>query len=390
MAEEVKGQSATERAKAIEEGKKSAKPLEIADEMARKDLDFKQKMDESALAGKYQQKKQEVQSAVADKKADLMVAVAPDKKEEVSKAIDAAAAKAPDVIAASPAQPGATAPDTAPAAEAKAEGAMKGMWDKVKDFFSKFIEGIPWLAKLFNMGKKEESKTETASATATSQPSAAPSARPEYAPGNKENWRSVIAVEAQRLGIEQAFAEAIINVEAGKSGINPDGSLKIRFEPHILNDMLRKKGISKTPGGWGASKLNGRNVDGVSCEGGQAGEHACLKKAMEIDRDAAMNSISMGLGQIMGFNAKLAGYGSAEDMFNRFSVSGGGEAEQIRGMFKVIEKTPVLLNAARSKNFSRFSSAYNGAKEGSAKHSQYMAALQRSYTSSGGGKSAAA
>jgi len=177
---------------------------------------------------------------------------------------------------------------------------------------------------------------------------------------------------------------SIVNVEAGLQGLQEGGRPTIRFEAHVFNAQLKKHGIQEAHGKWGASTLVGRNVDGVSCEGGQGAEQACFAKALSINKEAAYESISMGLGQIMGFNSSLVGFSSAEDMYNHFSAGGGGEPEQIRAMFKLIERVPAQLKAARNKDFGAFAQAYNGAKVGTAKNEQYTAALRKSYLINGG------
>jgi len=267
-------------------------------------------------------------------------------------------------------------PPTAPAPE-------KSFGDKIKDFFKDFFASISgFFSKLF--GKKPETPTVAPAPSPTGTPSVTPSPRVET--GGRENWRAVINSEAQRLGIEPAFAMAIITVEAGKVGLTSDGKPVIRFEPHVFNKQLASRGIEKH-GGWGSSTLTGRNVDGVSCEGGQANEHACFQKALQINKDAAYNSMSMGLGQIMGFNAGTAGYPSAENMFQSFSAGGGGEVEQIKAMFRLIEKTPAQLSACRRKDFGAFTRAYNGSSPGSDLYARYVSGMQNAYAKNGGGTS---
>lgn len=212
-----------------------------------------------------------------------------------------------------------------------------------------------------------------------------PEHKPNETPQSPENLnssdlRSLAQIEADNLNIDVNFVLAIMTVEAGKKPFGPNGMPIMRFEPHVFNGQLRQQGVSGSPGTWAdGNKLVGRKVDGVSCEGGQAGEQACLAKAISINKEAAYRSISMGIGQIMGFNYKLANFNNAEEMFQSFSQSGGGLKAQLHGMFNLIKASPAILNTIKSKNFSAFTKAYNGAKEGSDLHSRYTQALQNAY-----------
>lgn len=212
------------------------------------------------------------------------------------------------------------------------------------------------------------------STTRSSGPRIVPSSSPSTSPRETVNYSGdidqIIIAEAQRLGIRPSFAKAIIEVESGQKGLNSDGTPVIRMEPHIFNGNSPSHA-----GGWGKSRLTGRHIDNVSCEGGQAHEHACFNRALQIDPKAAYRSISVGRGQIMGFNHQLAGYSSPQEMYEAFSAQGGGEAAQIKGMFKFIESQKHILNAARNGDHGAFTRGYNGSKPGSGLYSKYTTAL---------------
>ena len=93
-------------------------------------------------------------------------------------------------------------------------------------------------------------------------------------------------------------------------------------------------------------------------------EYAALKVAARLNEDAAYKSISMGLGQQMGFNSKECGYSSAKEMFNAYSQ---GENVQIDGMFSFIKnyQKDNMLPALKRKDYETFVRYYNGAKIGS-------------------------
>jgi hypothetical protein len=184
----------------------------------------------------------------------------------------------------------------------------------------------------------------------------------------------VIKSEAQRLNMALAFAKAITQVESSKQYFK-DGKMIIRMEPHVYNresnsedGSWKNKGMGKTKG---ESKLVGREIAGVSCQGGQSNEYACFEKAVTLNQVAAYRSISMGAGQVMGFNHKKVGYDSPIVMFDTFQKSAG---TQIQAMFKFIENNKNLLKAAQEKDFYNFARIYNGDKSG-----KYAGKLETAY-----------
>jgi hypothetical protein len=191
---------------------------------------------------------------------------------------------------------------------------------------------------------------------------------------------AVVESEAKRLGIELTFAKAIMQVESGGKWFSSDNRIIIRMEPHVFNSQSntdvgswRNKGKGKD---GGEDKINDRKIAGVSCEGGSKGDYACFEKAKTINEVAAYNSISMGAGQIMGFNSKIAGYDSAQEMFTAFQSSAGNQA---KSMFRLIESNPKLLAAVQGKDFAAFARIYNGDSTG-----RYAGKLKDAYAALGG------
>ena len=83
---------------------------------------------------------------------------------------------------------------------------------------------------------------------------------------------------------------------------------------------------------------------------------------IKIDANAALRSASFGLGQIMGFNHKAAGYASPGDMVAAFCDD---EAAGLEAMIRFIESEG-LVDELRRHDWSAFARGYNGA--GYAKH----------------------
>jgi len=183
---------------------------------------------------------------------------------------------------------------------------------------------------------------------------------------SKEQKDVLLTTLASKYGYELAVLKAILVVEAGSQGFNPEDTLKIRMEAHKFNEYCGCK-----EGSWGSSTLVGRAIGGVSCEGGQVNEHLCLKKAISINENAAYQAISMGLPQIMGFNSKRIGYSSPKEMFDDFSRS---ESIQIEKLIVFLSTDSRLSQAIKDKDWSTIGAIYNGDKTG-----KYAARLVQNY-----------
>jgi hypothetical protein len=92
-----------------------------------------------------------------------------------------------------------------------------------------------------------------------------------------------------------------------------------------------------------------------SFHGNQANEWRVFEFARGIDEDAAIQSISMGAPQIMGFNYRRVGFRTPVEMFDSFSSSIAG---QIRGLFDFC--TEPMLEHLRQRDFEEFAGFYNG------------------------------
>src|SRR3954463_1938556 len=103
------------------------------------------------------------------------------------------------------------------------------------------------------------------------------------------------------LGVEAPDIWAVLAVETKGCGFLADRRPLILFERHVFHRRTggafdaSHPGISSTaPGGY----LGGSR------------EYLRLDEAIALDRSAALNSASWGIGQVMGFNARIAGFDS--------------------------------------------------------------------------------
>lgn len=172
-----------------------------------------------------------------------------------------------------------------------------------------------------------------------------------------------VRASAELIGCEVPAMLAVIAVESAGCGFLPDRRQKLLFERHVFHRQTRgifdveHPGVSSIhPGGYV----------------GGAAEYGRFLEALQLDAVAAYESASWGLGQVMGFNYRPAGYGSAVEMRNAFN---SGEDAQLRGMAQFIDSSG-LGGALRDRDWRSFAKVYNG--PGYAKN-QYDQKLKAAY-----------
>lgn len=153
------------------------------------------------------------------------------------------------------------------------------------------------------------------------------------------------------IGVGEDEIHAVLDVEAAGSGFDKQGRPKMLFEPHIFWKQL----------GPGA-KRDKAAAQGLAYPRWKPGaypkdSYPRLLKAMQIDEEAALRSASWGLGQIMGFNCKAAGYPTAKAMVEAFVDD---EADHLAGMIRFI-KAMGLDDELRRHDWKGFARGYNGA-----------------------------
>lgn len=152
----------------------------------------------------------------------------------------------------------------------------------------------------------------------------------------------------QSLDADAESLWALIAVETCGFGFLSDRRPKILFERHVFH--------RRTGGRHAAHADISAPAAGGYLGGGD--EYARLERAMQLDRQAALDSASWGLGQIMGYHATGLGYPDTEAMVARF---GEGEDEQLAGAQRFISANPPLRQAFAHKEWTRVAFLYNGA-----------------------------
>ena len=171
---------------------------------------------------------------------------------------------------------------------------------------------------------------------------------------------------ASALGISPAAAAAVLKVESGGAGFSSLGKMIIRFENHVFykrwgkaNSATFQKHFRYGAGqSWKGHEFRAdANGSWGSFHGNQGKEWDVLEFARKLNNDAALQSISMGIAQIMGFNYAGLGYSSVQEMFDHMA---GGLRPQLDGMFSFIKNKKTCIDGLRGGDYVKFATGYNG------------------------------
>jgi hypothetical protein len=165
------------------------------------------------------------------------------------------------------------------------------------------------------------------------------------------------------LGTTTPTLWAVVSVETHGCGFLADRRPAILFERHIFHRRTH-----------GAFDNAAPDISSSSAGGylGGAAEYTRLERAIAIDREAAVESASWGLGQIMGFNASVTRFKTAEAMIDAMMR---GEDAHLQAMtdFLVARR---LDKPLAKRDWAAFARGYNGV---SYKKNQYDTRLASAY-----------
>jgi len=155
-----------------------------------------------------------------------------------------------------------------------------------------------------------------------------------------------LATSSGALGVHAQEIWTVLAVETSGCGFLSDRRPQILYERHIFHRLTQGRyddgDISDpTPGGYGP---------------GGAPQYDRLARAIAEDRNAALQSASWGLGQIMGENFAAAGYAGVEDMVAAMCRS---EDDQLSAMASFLIKSG-LHTCLRAHDWTSFARGYNG------------------------------
>ena len=151
-----------------------------------------------------------------------------------------------------------------------------------------------------------------------------------------------------RLQCDPPSLWAILSVETRGFGYLPDRRPKILFERHIFSARTGRQFDASNP------DISSTDPGGYS---GGAAEYDRLGRAIHLNRKAALESASWGLGQVMGFNAGSLKYAGVEDMVTQFVSD---EDQQLDGAIRFLLANPALQDALKNHKWARVAFFYNG------------------------------
>lgn len=154
------------------------------------------------------------------------------------------------------------------------------------------------------------------------------------------------AEAANDLGVKAPEIWTVLAVETSGCGFLPDRRPPILYERHIFHRL--------TGGRFDDGDISDPSPGGY----GPAGAHQYdrLASAIARDRNAALQSASWGLAQVMGMNFRLAGFNGVEDMVSALCDS---EDSQLLA-FAAFLKSSRLDNSLRIHDWTSLARGYNG------------------------------
>lgn len=197
-------------------------------------------------------------------------------------------------------------------------------------------------------------------------------------PSNKKITEDQIAQAAAKIGVEKNVLKAIMTVECKASGFNDDdGTPVILFERHIFWQQLiaaGKKDIAVKACKENPDICNPLTSISYGKFSAQAGRQAL---AVKYDRQAALESASYGLGQVLGKWWSDLGYKSIQEFIN---AAYKDEASQLDIMCRFLVKNGVVPYM-KSKNWAMVARKYNGKNYA---RFQYDIKLEKAYNALSG------
>ena len=160
---------------------------------------------------------------------------------------------------------------------------------------------------------------------------------------------------AKAAGIEPAALLAIAEVESGGqvfAVVDGRDEPLIRFEGHYFDKRLSDADRARARADGIASPVAGEVANPAS----QEARWRLLRRAAAIDRQAAYESVSWGLGKVMGAHWRWLGFGSVDALV---AEAREGAAGQARLMMRFIDKAG-LKRAIEQHDWEAFARGYNG------------------------------
>jgi hypothetical protein len=157
---------------------------------------------------------------------------------------------------------------------------------------------------------------------------------------------SGMAAVASSLSVSVQEVWTVLNVETSGCGFLADRRPQLLYERHIFHRL--------TGGRFDDGDLSHPVAGGYGAGG--AHQYDRLTAAMNLDRAAALQSASWGLGQVMGENFAAAGFANVDDMVQAMSDSEDAQLTAVAGFILAHR----LDRALASHDWASFARGYNG------------------------------
>lgn len=178
---------------------------------------------------------------------------------------------------------------------------------------------------------------------------------------------------ADDLGVELAVIKAVNEVESSGQGFSGDKP-KILFEGHVFWRQLKKHGLDPSSLTEGNENILYSRWTREHYFGGER-EHERLEKAKKIHENAALESASWGLFQIMGYHWESLGYKSVK-AFVKLMQKSEGEHIKAFGRFIIANN---LTKYLKNKDWAGFARRYNGPGYKTNKYDEKLARAYNKY-----------
>lgn len=162
---------------------------------------------------------------------------------------------------------------------------------------------------------------------------------------------------AKELAVPIAAIYAVNEIESRGTGFNADNSVVVLFERHIMHKRMLAHGIDESDVELASSNwpnlVNRKSGDYM----GGTSENYRLKLAKQIHPQAAPESCSYGLFQIMGYHWQTLNYNSISEFVNAMEES---EGQQLQAFTRFIQHDAKLHSALKKCDWAEFAKRYNG------------------------------
>ncbi|PHX39417.1 hypothetical protein AO284_41145, partial [Pseudomonas sp. NZIPFR-PS2] len=172
-------------------------------------------------------------------------------------------------------------------------------------------------------------------------------------------------------GISVNIIKAFATVESGgRSGFGPAKLPVIAFEGHLFRKYTKHIYDQAHPLlSYPYKKKAGPQWQTNNKDQAKAWE--TMATAFALDQEAALMSASWGMFQIMGFNYASCGYKTVFEFSAALKVNAGN---QLKAFLGFCSKSPALMKAMKSKDFTSMARNYNGEDYGN-----YDVLMQKAY-----------